>query len=157
MKKLFASTLLSFSFLIAMAQPPAGPVKKGDHYGAKVKAKKAMTVGELKTALNSQDEVNTKVIGKVVDVCDKKGCWLTLQTPDNSKVFVKMKDYGFFVPTELKGHTVVMAGNAKMKETSVEELKHFAEDAKKSKEEIAAITKPEKEIRFMASGITVVD
>ena len=41
--------------------------------------------------------------------------------------------------------------------TSVEELKHYAEDAKKSQDEIDAITEPKTEIRFMASGMVVVD
>jgi hypothetical protein len=44
-----------------------------------------------------------------------------------------------------------------MKTTSVAELKHYAEDAKKSKEEIDAIKEPKKEIRVMAKGIVVVD
>ncbi|MEG0797106.1 MAG: DUF4920 domain-containing protein, partial [Odoribacter sp.] len=46
---------------------------------------------------------------------------------------------------------VVLTGEAKMKTTSVDELKHYAEDAKKPQAEIDAITKPEKEIRFTAS------
>ena len=34
-------------------------------------------------------------------------------------------------------------------------LKHYAEDAGKSKEEIAAITEPKKEITMQAKGILV--
>jgi carbamoyl-phosphate synthase large subunit len=41
------------------------------------------------------------------------------------------------------------------KETSVEDLKHFAEDAKKSEAEIAKITKPKKEIVFEAKGVVI--
>lgn len=36
-------------------------------------------------------------------------------------------------PLAAKGKTVVIEGEAKMKTTSVAELKHYAEDAKKSK------------------------
>ena len=46
---------------------------------------------------------------------------------------------------------------AKIKEVSVDELKHYAEDAKKSQEEIDAIKEPKKELRFTASGIKVLD
>ena len=42
-------------------------------------------------------------------------------------------------------------------ETSVKELRHYAEDAGKSKEEIAKITKPKVEIRVLANGIKVID
>jgi len=44
-----------------------------------------------------------------------------------------------------------------MKTISVAELKHYAEDAKKSKEEIDAIKEPQKEMKITAKGITVVE
>jgi hypothetical protein len=47
-------------------------------------------------------------------------------------------------------------GRLRKIETSVDELKHYAEDAKKSKEEIDAITEPKKEIRLTANGVLVV-
>ncbi|MBL7933016.1 MAG: DUF4920 domain-containing protein, partial [Bacteroidia bacterium] len=67
------------------------------------------------------------------------------------------KDYGFFVPVDMVGKTVVLEGKAYNKTTSVTELKHYAEDAKKSQKEIDAITEPKNEIRFMADGIVVVE
>ena len=67
-----------------------------------------------------------------------------------------MKDYGFFVPTALIGKTVVLEGNAESKTTSVNELKHYAEDAKKPQSEIDAIKDPKTETRFLASAIKVV-
>jgi hypothetical protein len=68
-----------------------------------------------------------------------------------------MKDYAFFVPTALKGKTVVLDGTAERKVTSVDEQKHYAEDAKKPQAEIDAITTPKEEIRFVANGIKVVN
>ena len=76
---------------------------------------------------------------------------------EGEKFFVKMKDYAFFVPTALVGKNVVLEGNAETKVISVDEQKHYAEDAKKSQAEIDAITKPKEEIRFLASGIKVVN
>jgi hypothetical protein len=38
-------------------------------------------------------------------------------------------------------------------ETSVEELRHYAEDAGKSQEEIEAITEPKKTYSFVADGV----
>ncbi len=156
MKKIFFLIVSLVCLNAVMAQPPAGPANVGDSYGAKITADKAMSVNELPKALEASEKVETKIIGKVTEVCPKKGCWITLETADKTKVMVKMKDYGFFVPVDMIGKTIVLDGEAKIKTTSVEELQHYAEDAKKSKEEIAAITKPEKEIRFTASGILVV-
>ncbi|MFZ1527931.1 MAG: DUF4920 domain-containing protein [Ferruginibacter sp.] len=156
MKKIFfALSLLATSFM-GNAQPPKGDANPGDTYGDKVSTENVMPVAELPAVLDKQEKATVTIKGKITEVCSKKGCWVTLETPDKTKVFVKMKDYGFFVPVAATGKTVVLTGEAKMKITSVDELKHYAEDAKKPQAEIDAITQPEKEIRFTASGITVV-
>jgi len=134
----------------------------GDTYGSAVNASvesKAISVEKLNKKLKKENKKveNVAIKGKVTDVCDKKGCWLTIETEDNSQFFVKMKDYAFFVPTALKGKNVVLEGSAERKVTSVDEQKHYAEDAKKTQSEIDAITQPKEEIRFVANGIKVVN
>ncbi len=167
LKALLLTAAVSVSTL-AFAQesrksgPPAGNAITGDVYGGGVASNaesKAITVEKLSKKLkkDSKKIENVAVKGKVTDVCDKKGCWLTIQTDDNSQFFVKMKDYAFFVPTALKGKNVVLEGTAERKVTSVDEQKHYAEDAKKPQAEIDAITTPKEEIRFVANGIKVVN
>jgi hypothetical protein len=112
---------------------------------------------QLPAQLEKEPVIQTKVKAKVLDVCSAKGCWIELAVDDNTTAFVKMKDYAFFVPVAAIGKNVVLEGEAKLTTTSVEELKHYAEDAKKSQDEIDAITEPKTEIRFMASGMVVVD
>jgi len=51
---------------------------------------------------------------------------------------------------------VVLEGKAKVKETTVEWQKHYAEDMGKSKEEIAKINQPRKDISLVADGVLVV-
>ncbi|WP_295230443.1 DUF4920 domain-containing protein [uncultured Chryseobacterium sp.] len=142
--------------------PPSGNAMVGDTYGSTVNASvesKAISVEKLNKKLKKDNKKveNVAIKGKVTDVCDKKGCWLTIETEDNSQFFVKMKDYAFFVPTALKGKNVVLEGSAERKVTSVDEQKHYAEDAKKPQSEIDAITQPKEEIRFVANGIKVVN
>ena len=141
---------------VALAQPPDVPATPGTTYGEEVKTAGAAPVAELPKLLKDNQPQTVKIKGTVLDVCPKMGCWLSLEMPDKSTVFVKMKDYGFFVPTALKGKTVVMDAEAKVIKTSVEELRHYAEDAKKPQAEIDAIKAPKEEIRLTASGITVV-
>lgn len=143
------------SVLSVKAQPPKAPANPGDHFGEVTTAVGAVDLASLPALLKDEDTADVKVLAKVVDVCPKKGCWMQLQTADQSTVFVKFKDYGFFVPTEIIGKTVVVDAEAKAVTTSVEELRHYAEDAKKSKEEIAAINAPKKEIRLTATGVLV--
>lgn len=59
------------------------------------------------------------------------------------------------MPKNLVGKEVVIEGEASVKETSVKQLRHYAEDAGKSKEEIKKITEPKKEVIFMAAGVLV--
>ncbi|WP_292009745.1 DUF4920 domain-containing protein [Chryseobacterium sp.] len=140
--------------------PPPGNALVGDIYGAGITntaESKAITAEKLGKKLKKDKKVeNVAIKGKVTDVCEKKGCWLTIETEDDSQFFVKMKDYAFFVPTALKGKNVVLEGNAERKVTSVDEQKHYAEDAKRPQSEIDAITKPKEEVRFVANGIKVV-
>jgi len=138
---------------------PEGKALAGETYGAQVSAKaeqNAITPAKLDKKLKATKKLDQVAVkGKVTDVCEKKGCWLTVETENNEKFFVKMKDYAFFVPTALKGKEVLLEGSAETKVISVDEQKHYAEDAKKPQAEIDAITKPQEEIRFVANGIKV--
>ncbi|WP_029271966.1 DUF4920 domain-containing protein [Flavobacterium sp. KJJ] len=155
------STLSFSQEAVEKPSPPAGNAIVGDYYGAdvsKASEVKAISVEKLEKELESSKKAeNIAVKAIVTDVCEKRGCWLTIKTEDGSPFFVKMKDYAFFVPTALKGKNVVLEGNAEKKITSVEELQHYAKDAKKTKAEIDSITSPKEEIRFLANGIKVVN
>ena len=130
-------------------------VAQENHYGAKIDANGAITVKELVTKMEGKEEMTAKVEGKVSEVCQAKGCWMTIDKGDGTTMRVTFKDYGFFVPKNISGKTVIINGTASVTTTSVEELKHYAEDAKKSKEEIAKITAPKKELSFEADGVIV--
>ena len=157
MYKFLLTLLIIVSALVVNAQPPEGEANPGEWYGAKVDPDGIIDIAKIPDLLAKNASFDTKVKAKIIDVCPKKGCWLKLQVNDSTTALVKMKDYGFFLPLSAKGKTVVLEGDVKIKNTTVEELRHYAEDAKKSKEEIAAITKPEKEIRFTAKGIMVLE
>ncbi len=157
MKKIIFSFVFVFVASIFLAQPPAGKATVGSTYGAKIDGANSVGASELPAILKKKDTAHVKVKATVVDVCSSKGCWMTFKINDKDNAFVKMKDYGFFVPLDMKGKTVVLEGNAYTKTTSVAELKHYAEDAKKPQKEIDAITEPKTEIRFMADGIVVVE
>lgn len=118
----------------------------------------ALNVNDVVAKLEGGSEFdNVKVKAKIVEVCPKKGCWVKLELNNGQTAMVKMKDYGFFLPLAAKGKTVVIEGEFKMKTTSVAELKHYAEDAKKTQEEIDAIKEPQKEVKVLAKGIVVVE
>lgn len=51
----------------------------------------------------------------------------------------------------------MLEGDAKRKQLSVAQLKHYAEDAGKPAEEIAKITEPKTDINIIADGVIVVN
>jgi hypothetical protein len=72
---------------------------------------------------------------------------------DGEEMRVTFKDYGFFVPLDAAGKTVIMEGKAYYDTTSVDMLRHYAEDAGESPEEIEKITEPKLELAFEATGV----
>lgn len=125
-------------------------------YGAKISKDGALEVSQAIEKYASLKEGDTAVVkfeAPINSVCAAKGCWMRLDAGEE-EVFVKFKDYGFFVPLDAKGDAIV-EGKAYLEEVTVDELQHMAEDAGKSKEEIAAITQPKRELRFMANGVLI--
>ena len=146
--------------MLAACSPKTVEKIEGKHFGEPISEKGAISYDKLLAQMDKKGGVeNVKVEGKVEGVCQKKGCWMTIvsENPEDEVMFVKFKDYGFFMPLNLSGQKVVMHGNAFIEETSVDELKHLAEDAGKSEAEIAKITEPKKEFKFLADGVVIVD
>ena len=131
----------------------------GKAFGEKVTAKDAVTYDAMLEKMSKAGKIdNVKVTGTVEAVCKAKGCWMNISSDKGApSMFVKFKDYAFFMPKDIAGKKVVMLGNAFKETTTVEELRHFAEDEGKSKEDIAKITKPKEDIKFMATGVLVLD
>jgi hypothetical protein len=91
----------------------------------------------------------------VESVCQVKGCWMKVKLDNGETMRVMFKDYGFFVPKDIAGKTVVFEGEAQKKMVPVEHLQHYAKDAGQSQEEIAKITEPKQELTFIADGVIV--
>lgn len=99
------------------------------------------------------DSIPVVAVAEVNSVCKKKGCWMKLDLAGQDESMVRFKDYGFFVPKDIDGNQVFVSGHAFIEETSVEDLKHYAEDDGQTDEEIAAITEPKKTLSLEATGV----
>jgi hypothetical protein len=138
----------------------SGPAKEAQeasadytYYGDTITAEEAVPAPQLYAMMEGNEQLSVKLSGTIEECCQKKGCWMKVDMGDGKTMRVSFKDYAFFVPMNSAGKEVIMEGVATMEETSVESLRHFAEDAGKSKEEIAAITASKKELVFEASGV----
>lgn len=130
----------------------------GKHFGTLVTTGNAMTYDQLYSKMEKVNTMPAKVSAKVKEVCQVKGCWMTLVSDTDAKkasMRVRFKDYAFFMPKDLSGKRVTIQGTANVEETSVEDLRHYAKDAGKSEAEIAAITQPKRELTFEAEGVVI--
>ena len=124
------------------------------YYGEKISS---MDLQQLSNIDFNNESVQTKLEGEIISTCPKKGCWIEMKI-DDKDVFVKFKDYGFFVPKSgMEGKKAIIQGLASIDTVSVKDLKHYAEDAGKSKSEIEKITSPEIKISFLAEGVIIKD
>jgi hypothetical protein len=152
MKTSILSLLVTiFTSLAVYAQSDEAP----SYFGEKIDAENANDVTELPEMMADQNELTAKVKGTVQAVCQAKGCWMDIDLGNGEVMKVKFKDYGFFVPKDIAGSNVVMEGIARREMVDVETLQHYAEDAGKSEEEVAAIKDPEEKYTFEAIGVIV--
>ncbi|MCB0793138.1 MAG: DUF4920 domain-containing protein [Flavobacteriales bacterium] len=127
-------------------------------YGEKISEEGAMSTAELLTKMEGKESMEAKVSCEIITSCVKKGCWMDVKLPNDEVMKVRFKDYGFFVPTKgLEGKTAVLEGLVEREVIDVATLQHYAEDAGKSKEEIAAITEPRASLTFTANGVIIRD
>jgi hypothetical protein len=125
-------------------------------FGEKITSEKvidAQKMLEKFKGLKKGDTLNIKFTSTINEVCSKKGCWMKLDLTDGKQTMVRFKDYGFFMPLDADNKEVIVNGKAFVKETTVDELRHYAEDAGKTKEEIALITESKVEFAFEADGV----
>lgn len=127
-------------------------------FGDKIVTDNALTKDAMLkkySSLKPGDTVAVKFKSNIKDVCQKKGCWMSLELPNGKESFVKFKDYGFFVPLNAAKSEAVVNGKAFVSEISVAQLKHYAKDGGKSEEEIAKITEPKRTYGFLADGVLI--
>lgn len=158
MKYLLFLLLAPAAFSVCAQESISTEGKKGAYvsYGDAITADGAITMAEFAKAAADKDSLTTKLSAEIIESCSRKGCWMDVKMADGTPMKVRFRDYGFFVPTNgLEGKHVVMQGRAKKDVTDVAMLQHYAEDAGKSKAEIAAITEPETSWTFEADGVLI--
>jgi hypothetical protein len=127
-------------------------------FGDSISSENAMNNTEMMekfASLKEGDTLSVKFKSSINEVCQKKGCWMTLALADDKEVFVKFKDYGFFVPKNAQEKEVIVNGKAFVSVESVDVLKHYAKDAGKSQAAIDSITEPKVTYSFMADGVLI--
>ena len=124
-------------------------------YGEEFEVTEAISPADVAGLMNDSSSNQFVVEGTIEECCQKKGCWMKVDMGNGESMRVSFKDYGFFVPLDAAGRTMVMKGVAMYDTIDVDFLKHLAEDANATQEEIDAITEPELAITFEATGVLI--
>ena len=96
------------------------------------------------------------VRARVAEVCRMKGCWMVL-TDGALTARVTFKDYGFFVPKDLAGKTVVAEGTLSRKTLTADEAEHLDRESSSSgsTSPAAATPGPREEWSLVAASVVV--
>lgn len=154
MKKFLNVVAAIFLATMASAQDPVS-AQKGVTYGAGTNAEGVLVSANDLSSRMEKDKFTGKVTGKVVEVCQEKGCWMKLEKADGQHLTVKFKDYKFFMPKDIVGKDVVVEGYAMTRQVTAKQQQELAKEAGKSAQEIEKIQSDKKEIQFVASGVLV--
>ncbi len=127
-----------------------GNKTKYSSYGDIIDDKNPHDITSL-ASIDIENEKHMKLTGTVNEVCQAKGCWMTLKNEDGIPVRVTFRDYGFFVPKDIAGQQVIVDGIISKKELSQKMARHYAEDANTAFDS----TKTYLEYAFIADGVLV--
>ena len=161
MKKILVLGVMASLFVNCEQKKEVAPeVAKVEYakFGDSISVDGALSTDEMMKKfadLKEGDTLEVKFKSEINEVCQKKGCWMTLDLADDKEAFVKFKDYGFFVPKNAQDKEVVVNGKAFVSVESVDVLKHYAKDAGKSQAAIDSITEPKVTYSFMADGVLI--
>lgn len=125
------------------------------YYGDSIDDAEAIEASQVLALLEGKDSLQVKLKGTINSSCKRKGCWMKMDLGNGEEMRVSFRDYEFFVPKNLNGETAIIEGVAYRDTLDVDFLRHLAEDAGKSEEEIAAITEPEISINYTANGVII--
>lgn len=92
----------------------------------------------------------TKIAGRIGQVCQTAGCWMSL-TRGDSQVRVVFGDHAFTIPTDSVGEAEVY-GVLEEKQISEDMAKHLAEDAGADPAEVQGA---QVEYRLVATAVTI--
>ena len=128
-------------------------------YGESLTPDGAISVVSVAAAPSTYVGSTVKIEGEVMQVCQMKGCWLTLKAASGPDVRIRVLKtdtgaYLYTVPTGLSGRRVVVEGKLEQNALSEEEQQHYAEDAGG---DLYGDVQPFLEISMTASGVLVMD
>lgn len=150
MKNWKASLLVGMVFIAVVPAHADTPVPQANHngaFGAPIAADIAATPLSAAVGAYTAQSDEQAISGRVGQVCQKQGCWMTLT--DGDVMARVMTDHQFALPKDLSGNVVVV-GKLEAFDLDEKELAHMAKDAGKPLADVAP-----REYRIAARGVAL--
>jgi len=127
MKKLLIIPIALFISGCLFAQTDDGK------YGSEITLEEKTNISDILNFPEDYLDKDVLVEGEVLDVCQKMGCWMELESDiKGEKIKVKVKDGEIVFPVEAKGQVALVEGTVYKieltQEEAVEYLEHVAEE-----------------------------
>ena len=123
-----ASLVIAEEQEVIRLSEPVQVTETHEVFGAELpEAESTLRLSELIDQSEAMFGQDVLVETEIAQVCQKKGCFFIARDGD-AIARVRFKDYGFFIPTDAGGKTVVLAGALSKVELTPEQAAHFAED-----------------------------
>lgn len=132
-----------------------------EHFGKKLTQKKITKISDILKEPKKYEGKKVVVKGTVVDVCQKRGCWIFVASDVKfQKMRMQVEDGVIVFPMSVRGKTAMVEGTVVVeeldKEEALEKAKHHAEE-KGEKFDPASVKYPAVEVLLEATGAVVTD
>ena len=96
MKKLFISVAIVSLIILSCSETSSG---NSDLYGDNITIETSTALATILADRDANVGMEFKIEGVMVEVCQKKGCWINFKDGEEI-ITVRFKDYGFFMPKD---------------------------------------------------------
>ncbi|MCP3983455.1 MAG: DUF4920 domain-containing protein [bacterium] len=138
----------------ALVQAEERPQQPAGSFGALIQLEVPTPLAEVVAHPERYAGTPILIRGRVSDVCQRKGCW-TVLTDGSALLRIQFKDYGFFLPKDIRGRDALAEGEVRVEMLSQAAARHFAEESQDGDPE--SIVGPQRVVAFTASGVRLID
>ena len=144
-----ASAVLADSRVIRLSEPVATTPHYEDFGAPLPDEPNARRLADVLAAGNETTAMPVTVTARIARVCQKKGCFFIAQD-DSTMARVEFENYGFFVPTDSAGKTVILVARIERQSLSTERAAHLNEDLGE-----AGVAEAGDEVLLVASAVRI--
>ncbi len=147
---LLALNLMLSPVLVVAAE---GPDASSRNFGAPLRLETPTPLSEILAHPERYAGGPVLIRGRITDVCQRKGCWTVLADGD-ALLRIQFKDYGFFLPKDIRGQFALAEGEVRVETQSQKTARHYAKESLGGDPD--AIVGPQRVVAFTATGVRLV-